>query len=567
MSLHERNFVTRTSVTTSQSQWAEGKGAGIEELPVSSSVRQYDRATFPGAASGDIAELHERLSSSRASGTSADGLDQQMSAPKPERSWTVRVGERNYGQGDGLGSPVRGGEKTLVAFLSSKEGALGLLSMALLIFQGTALSLTLRFSRTREGTQYLASVAVVWTELIKLLVCMVAQMVECARSAGQRGLPFRDEMVHQAEEILGRSWPMLVPAALFVMQQVLVIVAASHLDAVTFQICSQSFKIMPTALFAVWLLGQYLAPLQWASLPVLAVGVVFVTMNGSTPAGGGSFAGESDLILGLAASALSGLSSAYAGVYFEKYVKGKQGQTLWIRNLQLSLYGVCLSLGYVYLKDGRSVAAGGLMQGFDGIVWGVVALQVFGGLIVGMVVKYADNILKNFANALSVIFTVIGAIPLFHQYPSGWFIVGVAAVMLSVFMYGKTTPQGYETFEACFKTLAGRNLLPSTIDDTAGIMRWLSPLRRRPDSASDKDGRGRCNARGTATRVILIASSIAILILLIALTHHPRTQEVMQRGAEELGKMLNKGFDRQRLPTSEASYATSSLDQLRQQSL
>ena len=95
--------------------------------------------------------------------------------------------------------------------------------------------------------------------------------------------------------------------------QVLVIVAASHLDAVTFQICSQSFKIMPTALFAVWLLGQYLAPLQWASLPVLAVGVVFVTMNGSTPAGGGSFEGESDLVLGLAASALSGLSSAYAG--------------------------------------------------------------------------------------------------------------------------------------------------------------------------------------------------------------------------------------------------------------
>jgi hypothetical protein len=63
-------------------------------------------------------------------------------------------------------------------------------------------------------------VAVVWTELIKLLVCMVAQMVECGRTAGQRGLAFRGEMVHQAEEILGRSWPMLVPAALFVMQQV-----------------------------------------------------------------------------------------------------------------------------------------------------------------------------------------------------------------------------------------------------------------------------------------------------------------------------------------------------------
>lgn len=42
-------------------------------------------------------------------------------------------------------------------------------------------------------------------------------------------------------------------------------------------------------------------------------------------------------------------------MYFEKYVKGKLGQTLWIRNLQLSLYGVPLSLAYTYLKDSRCV--------------------------------------------------------------------------------------------------------------------------------------------------------------------------------------------------------------------
>lgn len=79
------------------------------------------------------------------------------------------------------------------------------------------------------------------------------------------------------------------------------------------------------------------------------------------------------------------------------------------------------------------------------MAWGVVALQVFGGLIVGMVVKYADNILKNFANALSVILTVMGAMPLFGQYPSGWFVVGVSLVSLSVFMYGKSAPQVYPT--------------------------------------------------------------------------------------------------------------------------
>ena len=42
-----------------------------------------------------------------------------------------------------------------------------------------------------------------------------------------------------------------------------------------------------------------------------------------------------------------------AGVYFEKYVKGRHGQSLWIRNLQLSIYGVPLAVAYTYLRDGR----------------------------------------------------------------------------------------------------------------------------------------------------------------------------------------------------------------------
>lgn len=75
-----------------------------------------------------------------------------------------------------------------------------------------------------------------------------------------------------------------------------------------------------------------------------------------------------------------------------------------------------------------------------------------------MVVKYADNILKNFANALSVIFTVIGAMPLFGQYPSIFFLFGVLGVLLSVFMYGKSTPSGFEAFESCYRTTSIANL-------------------------------------------------------------------------------------------------------------
>lgn len=54
---------------------------------------------------------------------------------------------------------------------------------------------------------------------------------------------------------------------------------------------------------------------------VLVAGVILITLNGSSPGAGGPNSGtreDYDLVVGLGASAASGLSSAYAGVYFEK---------------------------------------------------------------------------------------------------------------------------------------------------------------------------------------------------------------------------------------------------------
>jgi uncharacterized membrane protein YciS (DUF1049 family) len=106
------------------------------------------------------------------------------------------------------------------ALLHKKDAQKGLLAMSLLVFQGTSLSLTLRVSRTQEGPPYLASVAVIYTELIKLLLCVAAQLVSCKRAAADNQHSFMTEFMAQSEDVLSKSLPMLVPAGLFVMQQV-----------------------------------------------------------------------------------------------------------------------------------------------------------------------------------------------------------------------------------------------------------------------------------------------------------------------------------------------------------
>lgn len=95
-------------------------------------------------------------------------------------------------------------------------------------------------------------------------------------------------------------------------------------------------KLVPTALFAYLLLGQVLSPMQWSSLPVLVVGVVLVTLDANSGGGGGSTVNSTTSTtnsttssssmpindettqwqqgFGLLACAISGLSSAYAGL-------------------------------------------------------------------------------------------------------------------------------------------------------------------------------------------------------------------------------------------------------------
>jgi UDP-sugar transporter A1/2/3 len=109
--------------------------------------------------------------------------------------------------------------------------------------------------------------------------------------------------------------------------------------------------------------------------------------------------------IGLCAVLVAVIVSGLAGVYFEKVLKDSPTPvTVWTRNIQLSFYSLFPSLlvGVVF-KDGAEIARHGFFDGYNWIVWTVIVFQAVGGVLVSLVINYADNIAKNFATSISLV--------------------------------------------------------------------------------------------------------------------------------------------------------------------
>jgi UDP-sugar transporter A1/2/3 len=63
-------------------------------------------------------------------------------------------------------------------------------------------------------------------------------------------------------------------------------------------------------------------------------------------------------------------------------------------------------------------------------------IQAFGGMVIAMVVKYADNLLKGFAICLSIILSSLLSVLLLNYQLTIQFGVGAAFVLISIYLYG-----------------------------------------------------------------------------------------------------------------------------------
>lgn len=333
-------------------------------------------------------------------------------------------------------SPDRRNEdKTLSRRQSEVNRNLKYISLAILVIQNASLILSIRYVRTLPGDHFFTTSAVVMAEVLKVFTCLIIILLQQKGNVKNFVMLLYDSIVVQYSDTL----KLAVPSLIYTLQNNLQYVAISNLPAATFQVTYQ-LKILTTALFSVLMLRKSLSKIQWISLVLLFAGVAIVQVDQESGKHKEALTSPNqNYFKGLVSVVISCLSSGFAGVYFEKILKGSSA-SVWLRNIQLGIFGTGLGLLGLWWNDGEAVAEKGFLFGYTPLVWGVIFNQAFGGLLVAVVVKYADNILKGFATSFSIIVSTITSVYLFGFHVDLIFTLGAGLVIGAVYMYSLPKP-------------------------------------------------------------------------------------------------------------------------------
>ncbi|KAJ1446009.1 nucleotide-sugar transporter-domain-containing protein [Pelagophyceae sp. CCMP2097] len=338
------------------------------------------------------------------------------------------------------GGAARGGVlDTLLPHRWSPRQRAQAAALVALALQNSLLTLTMRYSRTapHAGPRYLASEAVVMSELIKALISFLLAVAAATDfEAGSTRLR------HAALQAFGdrNSDVLIVPATLYAVQNNLQYVAASNLEPAIFQLLYQ-MKLLTTALFSVLLLGRRLKALQWAAIALLAGGLAGVGAAQGQSASGNDLA-HASFAVGFAAVSAACCTSGFSSVYFEKVVKrrrkpGQRPKSVWACNAQLATFSCIIAAIGAWVKDGALIRDRGFLAGFTPLVWVVVFLQAGGGLCTAAVIAYADNLLKGFATGVSMLLSVAASCVWFDFEITKPFVMGAVSVCGAILLYSQ----------------------------------------------------------------------------------------------------------------------------------
>mmetsp|Transcript_99845 Transcript_99845/g.286810 ORF Transcript_99845/g.286810 Transcript_99845/m.286810 type:complete len:417 (-) Transcript_99845:150-1400(-) len=303
------------------------------------------------------------------------------------------------------------------------------LSLIALTVQTSGQALLIKWSKSQSAGEqpYLNTTVVFFTEMTKMFASFALVVLETG-SVGAAVDCLTNHFSQSRLDLLKAA----VPSLIYVLQNNLMFYSLSKLSAPVQQVAYQ-MKVVTTAAIGVIMLGKSLTNTQWVSCFLLAFGVALVQWpreSGDTTLG-------SDEVKGFIAVLCACCTSGFAGVWIQKMLQQTKA-SVWVRNVQLGLFGSIVSFATVAVVDGDRALEGGLLQGYNRRVVSVICMTAFGGLLCALMLKYAGATHGCFSTALSIILTsllsqcLLGDFRTDVLFGAGATIAVVASVLFSV---------------------------------------------------------------------------------------------------------------------------------------
>ena len=313
----------------------------------------------------------------------------------------------------------------------------------LLAVQNTSVILVTHYASHKAPGQestYSVSTAIFCVELLKCLICVAVIVYQKGISGFIKDI--EESVIKRPHSFLALS----IPSFLYVIQNNLNMVAIGNLPPAIYTVVYQ-LKVFSAAIINVIFFKRVLGMQKWLAIGSLFIGVVLAQWKHGEPkpTDDEDAAGQS-YTLGLFCALCATVTSGVAGTFMEWAMKTTKSNTatdvlhtweptMWTKNIALAFFGVVGSTVAMLTKDRKKILEYGAFNDFKTSLLVAILLQAAGGLLVGAVLKYADNIIKGFVTSVGVIFASLASVYLFNFIITSTFVIGAVIVFASLHVY------------------------------------------------------------------------------------------------------------------------------------
>ncbi|KAM3568216.1 hypothetical protein VYU27_009657 [Nannochloropsis oceanica] len=279
------------------------------------------------------------------------------------------------------------------------------------------------------------------TEAVKILLCAVGLLVTEKKSA-------RDKMwatwTFRESLRLGA-----VPAALYALQNTMAQFGYQYLDSLSFNLLNQT-KTLAAAVCLYFVLGKKQTPLQLVALCMLLTASIILNWPASASSSSSSSSLPVDPLtftMGVVPCLLASLTSGVCAALTQKTLQGLSRNS-YLYSAELAFYGqICLALliaaRYITDTGGEDAPSFSLPEGVGPLTLLPVVMNAAGGIIVGLVTKYAGGVKKGFALIAGIALTAFCQSVAQQTPPSRLHLFAACLVALSTHLHAKHNDAWY----------------------------------------------------------------------------------------------------------------------------